>query len=519
MKQNGINFRLIYIDKNIYKGYNVVTIKKGEKMPYKEYDQNAGYLLPPYIEDLIGEDHIARVFNEIIDMIDISELLAKEKPEGRERYHPRMMVKVLLYSYSEKRFASREMDRSCKEDVVYMWLSGMARPNFRTISDFRKDNIEILKKIFVQVVRICRGLGITKMGLVAIDGSKVKSVSSDSGAKSEEKLEEALKEIEQEIGEYLARGVAIDEGEDALYGRENKGYGVPKKILKKIKQQAGIKKAIAEIKTIKEADKSRKKDPKINPVEDEARFMKHNGGRIRLSYNCQAAVDESGVIVAADITNEANDKRQLVPMLKEVEDTAGEKPQQAALDAGYHSQKNLEDTKNSGIDLYITEKKWEEEIKENGSKDEKPNVIDDKNMAEVVHMDLSGAENRLGGEGKNVAVENVIDDKSETDVVLAMRKKLASEAGREIYGKRKEIVEPVFGQVKSNRGFTRFRLRGQKKARGEWLLVCIGHNIRKINSYLINLKNNLKPEGGVLKNTENISMGSNSNEIFGYCGA
>lgn len=484
------------------------------KMPYIEYDQNTGYFFPPYIEDLISKDHVGRAINKVVEMLDISELLKEEKTEGRKAYHPRMMLKIIIYGYSQKAYSSRLIDKGCCEDVVYMWLSGMQRPDFRTISRFRKDNIEILKVLFKQVVQICQKLGIVKLGLVAIDGTKVKAVASDYKAKTEDKLQEVLKLVEEDIEKYLRDGIVIDEAEDILYGKDKSGFELPEEVIKNLEKKGAIEKALKEIKGIKEADKTKKKDPKINPIEEEARFMKHSGGRIQLSYNCQAAVDESGVIVGAEVVNEANDKKQMVPMLKEVEEITGANPEKAIFDAGYHSKDNLEDTKDSGTECYVTSKKWEEEIREEIREEKAESVISKEaadvdeptNGNEVAKPILTTNTNNLI---EKTEVGSLVDTSKKTDekrdVVEEMAKKLQTEEGKEIYRKRKWIVEPVFGQIKYNLGFNRFRLKGIKKARGEWLLECICHNIKKINSWLLDKGEKL--EGGVTKRIRNSSLG------------
>ena len=451
-------------------------------MPYLDYNQSNGYLLPPYLEELIPADHVARVVNRVVDLLDIRELTSQEKIEGRPAYHPRMMLKILIYAYSQKTPSSRVIARRCGEDVVFMWLSGIQKPDFRTISDFRKNNIKVLKKLFKQVVQICQRLGMVSLGLVAIDGTKVKAAASDYGAKVQDSLKKALKAVEADIERYMAEGLAIDKAEDALYGENRTGQELPRKIKQALEKREAIVAAIREIQTIKENDKTGKKEPKINPLESEARFMKHNGRRIRFSYNCQAAVDEKeGVIVAAEIINEANDKKQMLPMLKKVEATVEKKPEKAVMDAGYYSKENLEKAEKLGTDCYVTSRKWEEEVQEKRSHEKEETKV-------VVG---SSADSALQ---KGVGIANgdrVIKD-SETrpnrelvNVVARMAAKLRTEEGKEIYRQRKKIVEPVFGQVKFNLGFRRFRLRGSDKAGGEWTLVCLVHNIKKIHAKIM----------------------------------
>jgi len=140
-------------------------------MPCLDYNQSNGYLFPPYLEELISADHVARVVNIVVDLLDIWELTSQEKVEGRPAYHPRMMLKILIYAYGQKTPSSRAIARKCAEDVNFMWLSGMQKPDFRTTSDFRKNNIKVLKKLSKQVVQICQMFGMVSLGLVAIDGT------------------------------------------------------------------------------------------------------------------------------------------------------------------------------------------------------------------------------------------------------------------------------------------------------------------------------------------------------------
>jgi transposase len=207
--------------------------------------------------------------------------------------------------------------------------------------------------------------------------------------------------------------------------------------------------------------------------------MKHNGGQIRLSYNCQAAVDEKeGVIVAAEITNEANDKRQMLPMLEEVEETVEKKPEKAVMDAGYYSKENLEKAEKLETDCYVTCMKWEEEVKEERSRGR------EKERAEAVTTSFVNSPSQKGVEIANG--DRIMKDartrssREPADAVRRMAAKLQTKEGKEIYRQRKKVVEPVFAQVKINLGFSRFRLRGLDKADGEWTLVCLVHNIKKI---------------------------------------
>jgi hypothetical protein len=209
------------------------------------------------------------------------------------------------------------------------------------------------------------------LGLVAIDGTKVKAATSDYGARTKDALKEALKAVEADIEKYMAEGLAIDRAENTLYGENRVGQELPREVTQALEKREAIVAAIKEIQEIKESDKTGKKEPKLNPLENEARFMKHNGGRIRLSYNCQAAVDEKGgVIVAAEVTNEAS-KKQMLPMLEKIEEAVERKPEKAVMDAGYYSKENLEKVEKMETDCYVTSKKWEDEVKEESGQKKK----------------------------------------------------------------------------------------------------------------------------------------------------
>jgi transposase len=455
-------------------------------MPYLAYQQENGYLFPPYLDELIAVDHVARVVNEVVNLLDIRELTSQMKVEGRPAYHPRMMLKILFYAYSQKVRSSREIARRCCEDVVFMWLAGMQRPDFRTISDFRKDNIEVLRRLFKQVVQICQRLGMVSLGLVAIDGTKVKAQASDYGARTHDALKEALKAVEEDIEKYMAESAAIDEAEDILYGKAKTGQELPKKVRKALERKEALVAAIKQIEAIKEADRTGNKEPKVNPQERDAQFMKHCGGRIQLSYNCQAAVDEKkGVIVAEGVTTEANDKRQMLPMLRAVEETTERKPDKAAMDPGYHSKKNLEEAEKMGIDCYVGSRRGEVEEGVRGK------------AVEVEVHSFASTESGQSAMDTASTLVAVRQESNNANAVERMSAKLQSEEGKKVYGKRKEIVEPVFGQVKSNLGFVRFLLRGLKKVSGEWALICLVHNIRRIYAYL-----KAEGEGGLTQRLE-----------------
>jgi len=276
----------------------------------------------------------------------------------------------------------------------------------------------------------------------------------------------------------MAEGLAIEKAEDILYGENRAGQELPKEVKQTLERRGAIVAAIKEIQEIKESDKTGKKEPKLNLLEKEAHFMRHNGGRIRLSYNCQAAVDgKEGVIVAAEVTNKANDKKQLLSMLEKVEETVEKKPEKAVMDAGYYSKENLEKGEKLETACYVTSRKWEEEFREKDirEKDEARAIVS--SFANLSLQKLLGV-----AKGDRIIESGETRSNEEpSDAVKRMEAKLQTEEGKGIYRRRKKIAEPVLGQIKFNLRFRRFCLRELDKAGGEWTLVCLVHNIKKIH--------------------------------------
>ena len=345
------------------------------------------------------------------------------------------------------------------------------RPDFRTISDFRKGNLEELKGLFVQVLRLCQKAGLVKLGKVALDGTKMKANASKHKAMSYERMTKEEAKLKAEVEALLREAQETDDSEDVKYGRDKRGDELPEELayresrLKKIqeareelereaKELAEEKKKDIEERERQGSKRGRKPlepesvpDPKSqrNFTDSESRIMPASGEKRSFvqGYNCQAAVDEEAqVIVAADVTQETNDRQQAVPMLEQVKENTGRKPEQALMDAGYYSSNNINEGNRLAGELFIPP--------------------DRQKHNETVPTAPRG---------------RIPESLSEAD---RMRRKLRTERGKNIYASRKEIVEPVFGQIKHVRGFRQFLLRGLNKVEGEWSLICTTHNLLKL---------------------------------------
>jgi transposase len=420
---------------------------------YRPYVPEQDLLLPPSLRDWLPEDHLAFFVSDLIDQLDLSAITAvyEDEERGFPPYHPVMLTKVLVYAYCVGVFSSRKMQRRLVEDVAFRVLAAGNEPDFRTIADFRKTHLATLKGFFEQVLRLARELGAPRVGRVALDGSKIKANASKHKAMSYDRMREKQKQLREEVSQLLAQAEAVDAAEDAEYGTDRRGDELPAELqrresrLKRIREakRALEARAKAEATAQGEPAESAKPDPKAqyNFTDPESRIMKGPDGFVQ-AYNVQVAVDELQLIVGQAVTQETNDKKQLMPMITTIEQQSGDAPAQLLADAGYCSDDNLTAIADTPIDAYISTRKQK-------------------------HGERPGPCPR----GPLPQTATVVD---------RMARKLHTKAGARVYAARKAIVEPVIGQIKHARGFRQFLLRGLEKVQGEWSLVCATHNILKL---------------------------------------
>jgi transposase len=426
---------------------------------YRPYYPDEELLLPPSLRDWLPEKHLAYFVSDVVDNVDLSAMDAVYGSEkrGQPPYDPLMMTKVLVYGYCVGVFSSRRIERRLVEDIAFRVLAADNQPNFRTISDFRKIHLQTLEGLFEQVLKIALEAGALKVGRVALDGTKVKANASKHKAMSYDRMLEKEKQLKAEVKRLLEQAEAADAEEDARYGKDRTGDELPAELerretrLKKIKEakraveERARQKAVAEGKDPKQAEPKDK--DQYNFTDPQSRIMKGADGFVQ-AYNAQAAVEpEFQFIVGQTVTQAANDKEQLIPMLATIEEQSGQRPDDVLADSGYCSEKNLE-----GLD---SEEKPERRV--NG---------------------YIATERQKHDEYKEPCPKGPLP--KEATRVDRMRRKLKTKAGKAVYAARKAIVEPVFGQIKQARGFRQFLLRGIDKVRGEWSLVCLTHNVLKM---------------------------------------
>jgi transposase len=424
---------------------------------FRPYEPEQTFLMPTSMKEWLASDHLAYFISDIVDQLDLSKIM--DRYAGDERgyppYHPRMMVKVLLYAYCIGVPSSRKIAGKLGEDIAFRVLAANNTPDFRTISDFRKEHLKSLADLFLQVLKLCQKTGLVKLGHVALDGTKIKANASKHKAMSYKRMKEEESRLEAEITALLKSAQVTDEEEDRRYGKNKRGDELPKELafresrLKKIREA----REALEAETKQEAEKNGKKDdqdglPKDkaqrNFTDAESHIMPAPGGKHFIqAYNAQAAVDSAHqIIVAAETTNKPTDRGQAEPMMEKVKENTGRLPHQMSADTGYFSSETVTALSEKGIDVYIP-----------------PNKIS--------HSDFILASPR----------GRIPNDLS---IVDRMRRKLRTNKGRKCYGLRKELPEPVFGQIKQVRGFRQFLFRGLEKVSGEWKFICTGHNLLKL---------------------------------------
>ena len=445
---------------------------------FKPYEPDQSLLLPPNMNDWLPEGHPASLIREVVGRLDLSAIYAAYADGakgGKPPCDPRMMTGLLLYAYCKGVRSSRKIEEATYEWVPFRVLAADQHPDHDTICEFRKRHLGALSDLFVQVLDICREAGMAKLGHVAFDGTKVLANASKHKAMSYGRMKKRRAELEAEVADLMANADAVDAEEDAKFGKGVRGDELPEELRFRETRLAKIEEAMAALEAeaaaeadakraeIAEKEKAREeegkprrgrkpKEPSDEPrdkaqrnfTDPDSRIMKDGATKgFVQAYNCQAAVDaDSQVIVAADVTQEANDKKQVEPVIEQVKSNTGEKPKRASADSGYFSEANAEYLDGEGIDAYVA-------------------------TGRQKHSDPTPPAPR-GRIPKNATPKQ------------RMARKLRTKKGRETYSKRKSSVEPVFGQIKDGRGIRRFLLRGIEAVRAEWRLICLTHNLLKL---------------------------------------
>jgi transposase len=430
---------------------------------FHRYEPEQTLLLPPSVSDWVPEGHLAHFVSDSVDQLDLTAWYARyeqrEDGRGQLAYEPRLMVKLLIYAYAVGIFSSRKIAQALEDLVPMRYLAAGNRPSHRTLARFREGHCAEFQALFVQVVRIARAAGLVAMGTLAIDGSRVKANASKHKAMSYGRMKEADAQLAREIVALTERARGVDAAEDAEFGPDFRGDELPAELQRRETRRAKIREAMQRLeaeqaaadaasgrgtkrtKKLKRPNGTPPDDQQMNFTDPESRVMKTARGDFEQCYNAQVVVDAAQqIIVAADVTTNAADVGQLMPLTAQAEANVGDRATTMLADAGYKSEANLAALEARGLDGYVSLGKGEAQ--------------------------------RAGTEAQG------------GPCTQRMGAKLRTDEGRQRFKRRKAIVEPPLGWIKHVLGFRAFSMRGHRKAAGEWSLVCLVMNLRRMRCAL-----------------------------------
>src|SRR4051812_2081256 len=421
-----------------------------ETTKFLSYEPGQSLLLPPNLLDWLEEGHPAYFILDVVEALDLSEIFSSYDGSrgGRPGFDPRLLVCLLIFGYCVGLTSSRKLEKATYESVPFRVLAANQHPDHDTIAEFRRRHLRALSGLFVQVLHLCQKAGLVRLGHVALDGTKLRANASKHKAMSYGRMKEKISELESQVAELLAEAQAVDAAEDAQYGQGRRGDELPEELRFRQGRLEKIRQAKAALETEARAEAQEKSEVKSadaaaapaegsaepkrpaekaqrNFTDPDSRIMRDGATKsFEQSYNCQAAVDDQAqVIVAAQVTQKANDKQQVKPLIEQMKANLGEaKPRVVSADAGYFSEDNVKYLESETIEPYVAT-----------------------------------------GRQKHGAVEPVALGgriPSGATVQERMARKLRTKKGQREYSKRKGTVEPVFGQIKEVRGLRRFLLRG-----------------------------------------------------------
>ena len=430
---------------------------------FRRYEPDQMLLLAPDLREWVGEGHLAHHVSDLVDSVDLSGFYARYEGDGRRNapYEPSMMVKVLIYGYATGVFSSRRIARKLEDDVAFRMLAAGNFPQHRTICEFRRRHLEDFGRLFVEVVRVAREMGLARFGKLSVDGTKVRANASKRKAMSYERMLKEEVRLKGEIAALVAKAGAVDAEEDERYGEDVRGDELPEELQRREKRLQAIREARERLEAAQRAaDDARgrkpgqdrnpkggqpykrdygKPDPKAqsNFTDPESRLMKTSTEGFQQCYNAQTVVDgASQIIVGTHVGAQATDQGRMMGLLDGVKEAFEIEPEVVLADAGYCNEADLVALEERGIDGHVA----------------------------------------LGREGKAQAAV----DPDARPATHRMGDKLATAEGRAQYAERKWLSEAPNGWIKDVLGFRRFSFRSLAKVRDEWDLVCLALNVKRM---------------------------------------
>jgi transposase len=391
------------------------------------YSPDQAYLLPPSVKDVLPEGHLCFFVQQMVARLDLSRFEQEYSEEGGELYAVPMMLSVWLYAYGTGLTSGRELERRIVEDLPLRYLAGGCQPDHWALSAFRRRHRRGINDVFTQVLEFVRDAKLGKLGVVAVDATHVKAHNSRARVETRQRLRQERAKYRRQIRHWQQQCEAAEPGVVAAYAQQR---------MEQIQQR--LAELPGRLQQLKKSGETRM--PRTDP---EARVLRKRGQSV-IGYSGELAVSEDHFIVGQRVTQQKADNDSLLPMIGQVKRRCGQWPQTVLADAGFFSGKNIRVLQKHGMDAYVPD----------------PNLARELNTGQ-----------RAGGIGK----QSIRDPE-----LKAMRSKLRSGPGREVYGRRKAIVEPVFGTLKELRDLRRFRLRGLIKVGIEFTLGAIGYNLKRL---------------------------------------
>lgn len=504
---------------------------------YKTYVIDTSYLFPPSLADFLGSEDEVHIFREVTEQLDVNRLDSDFNGMGQRPYHPRLLLRLLMWGMANRVVSTRRIEVMSHRDVSFIYLAGGQKPDFRTLARFRKRNAEEIKRLFKETVLLCARLGMVNLGHVALDGTKLKANTSKHKAMSYGRMKQEENRLKKEIEELMHQAEAVDSDEDRAFGKDRNGYNLPEELQRREGRLVKIRQLKDELEQEKRQEQHLREEqtPDIEDKEQrsfadrKARMMLMKRGEFDYGYNGQACMDEGhGVIVAAELSNKALDMGHLPEMACKVRELRHELGKEAteitemSADTGYFSVRNIQ-LEGKGIELLIASAREskDEPGKENKGKYkvysiEKFHYIKESDSWKCPDERLLEREKSQGAKGRPKLRRYVcpgcngcsltsycLKPGEERRLLLVKRKQLIKAEMRArlkdpdkqaIYRKRKWVAEQVIGQIKEGLGFREFTVRGEEFARAQWLLVCAVHNVMRTVRYIKQLRKQNTPE-------------------------
>ncbi len=442
---------------------------------FKATNRNQPFLMPPSIQEWLPQRHLARFIVDTVEILDLNDIYKEYNKGGKEAYDPRSLLCLLFYGYSTGTFSSRKIEQATYDSIAFRYISANTHPDHDTIANFRKRFLPQISDLFVQILSIAQEAGLLKVGKVSLDGTKVKANASKHKALSYKHIKKLQTQLEAEVEALLKKAQEADnsqsddglnipeeierredrlqvikEAKEKIEARAAQRYDKEHKEYKEKMDKREAKEKLTGKKTAGKKPKAPTEEPRdkdqVNLTDEESRIMPTSGGGFEQCYNAQASADhDSRLILHTHVTQNANDKQEIIPTMKWYEKHPEFKPSTALnADAGYFSEDNIESCIQNSITPYIS---------------------------------FGKEQHNQPLEARFKEADPLPDDPTEVE---RMKHRLQTIEGKAIYAQRKSVIEPIFGIIKHIMGFRQFMLRGFKKVQGEWNLVCMAYNLKRL---------------------------------------